>query len=257
MIRLAVPLLLLAACKAPPEAPTELEDLTAFLFAHIDDDDDEALVAGLENLAPWLDDNLEATLEGYQIDALDQDAVNALDERDRFVDGLVGASVATSHAFDIEPVVAAIAVEDWALILGDNYDVYERDFLTDPLCFPPIDCQRLDASSYSESSWAGLVKVISRNDIQFRWVETQLGWMMVHRSWLVEPADISWNEIKVDAQYFLSVVLPDGNNAVRLQATWIDASYGILPVGENYAKQEIIRGMQKQGERVEEWLAEN
>ena len=98
--------------------------------------------------------------------------------------------------------------------------------------------------------------MVTRNRIQFRWVETAaLGWVLLHRSWLTEPAEVSIDSIEVNAQYFLAVTLPDGRTTTRVQATWMDSDYGALPVTEDGAKREIVKSMRKQGEAVDEWLS--
>ena len=39
----------LVSCKAPPDAPTEMNELTSYLFMHIRDEDPEYLEAGMAN----------------------------------------------------------------------------------------------------------------------------------------------------------------------------------------------------------------
>jgi len=258
-MRLALLITLLVGCKAPPEAPTQLEELAAYVFAHAWDDDTEELEAGVVNLDAWLSKggNLESTIEGYQITQLDQETVDAIDDNDRSVSDLIGASVAHQSAFSPRDLTYTLVMEDQSEVFPKIYDVYEREYDSDPSCFPGHSCTELEAAAESESSWAGLIRVVSKNHIQFRWVETEVGWAMVHRSWLTEPADVSYDGVKVHAQYFLAVTLPDGDGAVRMQATWIDSEYGALPVSEDYAKQLVVNSMQKQGDTLEEWLEEN
>lgn len=248
---------LLVGCAPPPEAPAELEDLCNYVFTHFDDEDTEALVAGLENLDTWLHkgDNLVQTVEGYQIDNLTPEAVDPIDTSTKKVTGLVGAAVANKHKHGLRPMARASVVDPWGEVIKQNFDVYERNYHRDERCFPGRDCERLGATSYGESKFAGLIKVTSRNRIQFRWVETEYGWVMLHRSWLTEPADASLDSIEINAQYFMALTLPDdGAGTIRVQATWIDADYGPLPITEDGAKREIVRSMSKQGEALEEWL---
>ena len=49
-------LLGLTACSPPPEAPTELGELTTYLFANFDDPDPLVLQAGLVNMVAFLED---------------------------------------------------------------------------------------------------------------------------------------------------------------------------------------------------------
>ena len=48
--------LALSACKPPPEAPTELGELTLFLFANFDDPDPLVMQAGMVNILAFLED---------------------------------------------------------------------------------------------------------------------------------------------------------------------------------------------------------
>ena len=249
-----------AGCKAPPEAPDKLEDLCTYVFTHFDDDEPEELEAGLENLDTWLSrgDNLAQTVEGYQITNLDKAAITGIDTSSQKVNGLVGAAVANRHPWTLRQMAVATVTADWAEVVPKNYDVYERTFNKNKSCFPGKDCERIGATAYGESKFAGLINVVTRNRIQFRWVETEaLGWVLLHRSWLTEPADVSLDGIEVNAQYFMAVTLPDGDSTTRVQATWMDSDYGALPVTEDGAKREIVKSMRKQGEAVDEWLADD
>ena len=115
-------LTLAVGCKPPPQAPQELEELCAYLFHHMADEPDEdgamlEFEAGITNLDAWLNkgNNLENTLEGYQITALDSEAVDALGNQSaRGVDELIGAAVAIDHPFGRKRMAFATVVADWA-----------------------------------------------------------------------------------------------------------------------------------------------
>ena len=259
-MRLPTILLLSAAltgCKPPPDAPDKLEELCGYLFEHLDDEDDVEMVAGLDNLDVWLGNHLHDTLEGYTISSLDETAVQTLDNQKRSVSSLVGAAVATESNFTPTQITEALILEDQEEIFVDSYQVYNRDWDGDPACFPGRDCTFVEADLHAESSWAGLITVSSHAHNQYRWLDADGGWMMAQRSWMVEPAEVSWDEIQVNAQYYLAITLPASGGAVRLQSTWIDADYGVLPVGEDYAKQQIVKSMQGTHDQLETWLEEN
>jgi len=71
-----------AGCKPPPQAPSDLEDLCQFIFSHQQDEDTTELKLGLANLDTWIQtgSNLESTIEGYQINKLENESVANLDE---------------------------------------------------------------------------------------------------------------------------------------------------------------------------------
>ncbi len=264
-MRAPIPILLVAglgACKRPPDAPTELEDLCGYLFGHVADEDPDELEAGLVNLDAWLDGNLDETLDGYTINRLDEAVVDALDDRDRSVEDLVGAAVASESAYGTGAVVEVLILADQDEVSGNQYKVYDRSFDGDPECFASRDCDWLEAEIYTLSSWAGLVEIGSTSISQYRWLEIDdLGWVMAQRSWMVEPAEISYTtidfELSVDANYFLQVLLPAPGGSLRMQATWIDADYGVLPVSEDYAMSRMITEMQDMSDQIESYLDEH
>lgn len=253
---------LFACAKPPPQAPENLEELCKYIFARIDTEDDAELQAGLVNLYEWLDtgDNLEQTAEGYQVYPIEQSAVDNLDDKVRTIgDKQMGAAVAFNHAFDIYDVAIASFIEHWPTVSGSNYEIYEREFTQDANCILEQTCTWIEYENYSISSWAGLLTVESDLHGQVRWVSTDYGDMIVQRTWMKVPAIISPESLglRVDAQYFVSVILPhDNNHSIRANATWIETEYGALPVSEDWAKSQIVSTMVKQEEAIENWLTE-
>ena len=249
-------------CKAPPQAPQNLEDLCKYLFARVDTEDEAELEAGLVNLYDWLktDDNLEQTAEGYQVYPIEQEAVDNLDDVERIIgEKQMGAAVAFEHGFDIFDIATASFIEYWPTVSGSEYEVYEREFSEDPDCLLTKTCTWVEYDNYSISSWAGLVTVESDLHGEVRWVSTEYGDMIIQRTWMKVPAIITPESLglKVDAQYFVSVILPNDGRAIRANATWIETEYGVLPVSEDWAKSQIVSTMVKQEETIEQWLSEN
>ena len=94
--------------------------------------------------------------------------------------------------------------------------------------------------------------LVSKNDIQYRWVEMNTGWAFIHRSWLIERPEVSSNLVEPNSQYYLAIVLP-GTPSLRPSATWIDTKI----VGLNVPKSSVVNTMRDQGERLGEWMDEN
>jgi len=255
--------LLAVGCKPPPDAPAKLENLCDYIFGHADDEDPEAVIAGLENLNLWLEKpgNLESTSEGYTITKLAQSSVSDLKfttNKAPDVSDLIGAAVAIRHNIGMKAVAQTTVVDDWEKVADGNYDEYRRNFGDqNPACFPKKNCDLLTATSYSSSKWAGLIEVESKNKIDFRWFysEDLEEWFLVHRSWLTEPATVSPDSYGIDVrtQYFLATTAKVDGKTVRMMATWIDADYGAIPISEDGVKSQIVTSMQKQGEQVDEW----
>ena len=246
--------------RPPPQAPDDLEELCAYIFERVNDENTEELEAGIVNLYEWLHegDNIALTVEGYQIKNLDDSAIEGLDETDRTIgEQLVGAAVAHEHDATMEQLLEATIVANWGEVTT-GYEFYERIFTEGPECILDRSCLATDYESRSTSSWAGLITVESVNSGQFRWVETDLGWMTVIRSWLVEPATVDPNIIELNASYFIGVLMEGQNDkTIRTSATWIDTEYGALPVDEGWAKSQIVESMKDQDTDIATWIVEN
>lgn len=75
---LIVATLLSLGCR-PPEAPQDYEALVGYIFEHTADEDEDDLLAGLDNLTSWLSgDNLLLAQDGMTITNLPDSAVGSL-----------------------------------------------------------------------------------------------------------------------------------------------------------------------------------
>jgi len=276
-------LALLLACKPPPTAPTELAELCNFLFREAGEGDEreEYLRLGLQNLDDWLQVDIDATAEGYTVDLLEQEMVDGLgisgytiesvaaldaagaptpiwlDGRGPSTAALLGAAIAVRQEYPPDGIALATTWADQQEVMDGDFNVYERTWYDDKDAFMQREILRMEASSYSEADYFGLIKVNSNNWIQYRWVETPDGWALVHRSWLVQPAEVSWDGVSVNAQYLLAVTLPatwNPGGSIRMMTTWIEAKYGGLD--RDYALTQINKSMAGQGAMIDEWLSE-
>ena len=245
--------------QVPPEAPSELEELCKYLFAHLADEDPEALQMGLSNLDTWMytDDNLQQTLEGYQVHNLDDDSVAELDDIERSIrSNLIGAALGYKHDHSMTDLVQTMFVDDWSAVSDGLYEAYDRQFSEPPSCLVNRECIWNTYETDSISNYI-IVKVDGITTGQVRWVETPYGWALVQRTWLKEPAEVTPDayDITLYSQYFLNVTAPtrDGD-ILRTTASWIDSEYGVIPITEDYAKVMIIDNMKKQNEDIIEWI---
>ncbi len=222
-MRAPIPLLLLGllACSPPPEAPEDLHGLAAYLYEHAWDEDQEALVAGLEQLTSWLEANGEQAYEGYEVGALSEAAVDALDDRDRSTEEMVGLSLSRLSRHAIEDSTWALVAVDQREIFPDTFAEYDREYLSGPDCFVERSCHRMEAMEELHSVFAGgLLETWSTAHNQYVWAETEGGWAMVHRNWQVDPPEVSTDLMKVDEQAYLNLFAPGSGGAWRLQAQW-------------------------------------
>ena len=182
------------------------------------------------------------------------ESLDSLSDKERTIgDNLLGAAVGYQHEYSMKKIIRAAFVAPWEDVVDNTYDSTTASSTKNQ----PASQQRLYLArihDHSVSTWVGLITVESFNKGQVRWVETEHGWMNVQRTWLVDPAEVSLDNIEVNANYFIGVVMPTKKGVVRISATWIDSDYGALPVSEDWAKSQIVDQMQEQNRAIEKWL---
>ena len=255
------------ACTPPPEAPENLAALCDYLYAHAWDEDPESLQIGVENLSSWLSEpgNLESTIEGYQIDNLQDESVANIDDKERKIEEtLVGAAVAYEHQNTMNDIIQVNFVEDWSEVYEDTYEEYERIFTESPSCLIDQGCQKVEYDSASTSKWAGIITVSTENHGQVRWFETDsLGPVLIMRNWLKNPVDVEPESlgIQVFAQYMVAIIYesPNSDTVIRTSATWIDSDYGVAGeiLDEDWAKNQVVKNMQRENETIQAYIEDN
>lgn len=243
-----------AGCERPPEAPETLDELGVYLYEHHADEGDKYLQAGLTNLDAWLADHLEETAEGYEVEGLTREITDALDGTDRPVDGIFGVTVATSSGHSVDRSATALVEVGPDEFAPDNYNSYERDYVTDPDCFVARECLWLETDEVFEGVLAMGVTSLNHAYNEYRWIEIEDGWAMAQRAWLVEPPEINMEWLQVDQQFYLNLFLPDGDGSIHLQTTWMVADQDDLP--ENLVMTMTIEGMRENAENLDRWLDE-
>lgn len=247
--------LALVACR-PPEAPTELDDLCAFLFAHHPDDDAAWMQAGMEQLGIWLDEQLAEAADGYEVTGLDEDMVDVLDGVDRSTEGILGVAVATESAFTITELQEAVLVVDATEISPENYIRFDRSWLTDLDCFLDRSCDRLDTEEDVESKLGALVtsEMITMN--QYLWVQTEQDEpALIQRSWLPDEPTLNVDWLVVHEQFYVNVFLPRPGGSYRLQSTWVVNEQDVMP--ESGMLNMVVNGQQDNATNLEAWLEAN
>lgn|GEM_PF-2058146 len=266
---LLVPILLLASplagCKRPPSAPGELSELSSYFFEHMADEDDAALAAGVENLAAWYQDNgLSEPEDGFEVKAMSTEAAYGLPDIDLselsqqdFEDGIVGAAVVTEHNHELDQIVWTLVIADQQEVFPDDYQVFDRTFLTDESCFMAHGCGQVDALNYSEASYAGVMNVKSENHAQWRWVDTENRRAMVHRAWLTAPADINPALATIPAEFFTTVTMPlDDGTMVRMQTVWFVAQLASMEANA-FMLHTFVGALKNTGDQVETYMDDN
>ncbi|MFZ9886289.1 MAG: hypothetical protein ACO3JL_02200 [Myxococcota bacterium] len=257
--RILVLVMAFVGCTPAPEtAPSDYEDLLRFVFAHFRDDDPAALREGIEKLGEFMTDPAfrESAEAGQYVNPLSEESVDALDDQDRSAAALEGVTVVTPSPHSPQTIAATITWEGFAEVIADSYDVYEREFDQPSACFADKSCSLLRAESYSESQWAGLVEMKTRYNIEFRWVETSLGDVWLHRFWLVEPAGDPGG-VQMRNNYYVAAALPDAMGCARVHSNWFDLDFGALGLSEDFAIDTLLNNMKADAARVDQWITEN
>mgnify|MGYP003335074011 CR=1 FL=1 len=248
---------LLAGCKPPPDAPAELDELVGYLFENVPGDDPAPLEVGAANLHDWLDKRIDETLEGYTVDNLSEDAVSALGDGDRDLDGLAGAAVGHVSPETPETLVSSIIEDDPLQVYEGTYLSFDRDYQSGSNCFAKDTCDWLEAEVHASFAYPLGLEVETHSWVQYRWVETDLGPVYVERTWLREPATVSLDFLEVDQQYYLRMILPDddGGGSRSIQVTWVVARLTGDDVPEDVALGLMIDSMANQADTLDAWIA--
>lgn len=243
---------MLAACARPPDAPEELNELVGYLYTNVAEEDPAPLQVGAINMDVWLDARIEETLEGYTVNNLTEEAISALGDGERDLEGLAGAAV--GHTSELSPydLAEAIVVDDPMDIYTGTYVEFERTFEGDPDCFATGECDWLESEVHASFDYV-IMQVQTHSRVQYRWVDTEVGQVYVERTWLRDPAIVTSELVEVDQQYYLRMILPEGSGARSLQATWVVARLiGDMP--ENTALNLLINSMAKQAETLDAYI---
>ncbi len=255
----SLPLLALLAvggCKPPPDAPTNLDDLCGYLYAHTADEEAGHLQAGLVNLDAWLEHSMDETTEGYAISQLSQETVNTLDDVERDVSDVRGAAVGNDGDASVDQTAYVLVAVDPMELFPDSYNFYEREITEGEGCFLDHGCDWMVQHNSMEINYALGLVAGNKSTAHLRWVDTEQGPALVHRTWLEEPAEINWDWLGVPEQYYLNIVMPRGDgHHRRLQATWMVVELGDNDLDEGVALNLVISSMQSGGEIIDQYYA--
>lgn len=192
----------------PKDAPKEFQELTSFLYEHLMDEDDTALALGAENMFIWLNENTASVRKGYTVKRLTAEAI-ATTGKSSNPNDLIGGASLTAHGHKTVMLSRALGVDNVKETNGDSYQSYTRTYEGDAECFAKRECPTLEGDSRSTSSWAGgLVEIKYDTHVQFRWVKTKYGPIMLHRTFMNKKPQINLDIIDAKQGYYLGVAFP-------------------------------------------------
>ena len=234
----SVALALAVGCKAPDPAPTELNELSLYLFANYDAEDEEVLTLGVANLEAFLAtqdltansiNDRSATLS--ILDGANLGTVPAVEGADPAVQENVGAWALSTVAFETH--LTGISDPNQVCAASDSTKYSMRTF-TDLAAWEAGDSRTLVTTNENRTETA-VASVWMDVNTDFRMVEldndreaiVSRGVMPVKS--IADNPDKSW-----DQRYTIDVWIPaaDGNGTQRYYAMWSSATIG---VGNMYA----------------------
>lgn len=257
MLSIGRPLLLSCALVAVSacvvDAPETVEELVVFGFQHFDDRNAylEATVQGLLPLLPDIDDELE---DGYRVDLLGAEQLEAVGIEEPQTEGIVGALGSARYCHGLPPVLEVVTDEHKDLLF-ESVTSYEVVRGTDRDCFLAGECDRLD-QEIDEVADASLLGTSTRSySASYRWIDLDDGARVVaSRTLAPEPVQLTTDFMSVHQQYAFVVLYQDGDTARRLETFWVDADLGELDVPDLFAVQQTVRAMRTQAQRICELL---
>ena len=119
------------ACKKIEPAPTDIDDLSHYLWQHLDDEEDDALVEGIINLHNAIDgDHLEEIQKG-SVTALKQDELNMVGKSHQDASKLSGVYFANIINCSLDFAESSIYALNQDELHPDDYIRYDRKYVSD------------------------------------------------------------------------------------------------------------------------------
>lgn len=221
-----------AGCTPPPEAPTDLDDLSVYMFREFESDE-EVLAAGLHNLDVFLTGldcwgdfemgkdrgDREWTLQVLQGD--DLGGVDPPPGADPEGQTRVGVAAISQH-----PVVdhgEMVALADQSPAQTSSSVVYDREFLTDVDCFVDQTCDRVETYNTVQRQIL-MLDVTYEQYKDFRWIELPDGGgiAMLARSWVEERFEGADEDQALEQSFTAEVWLPHPDGSMLYIANWVE-----------------------------------
>lgn len=263
-------ILLALGCGRPPEAPEDLDEVAAFLYASHLDEDERVMAAGLVQLRAWFESDFDPERnKGFELLVpLSSATVGALDASSAFQhpdtkspresEGMGGAAAGTVSAHPLEDSVAALTRWDQDVVFPDTFEEWGRTWrLCDGATFADVGCTHLEGDEQQLSTFALGLRSDGEAYNQYRWIDLEDGTRgMSHRNWQIYPPEVNNSLLEVVDQYYLNAFVEstDGSEVFRFQATW--AVFGDS-VPEGLALDLTAGSMFDSSQELDAWLDEN
>ena len=218
------------------EAPQDFDALTSYLFQHFENNDNDVLEAGAENMVDWLETNGDQLLEGYQVDDLSLEAVHSVDPSTTEV-SLMGVAAGLNIHHSVNDVAYLLFIEghndDPPSPDATSYNI--RTYHDDQYCFVTRECELLNYSAEIAAEMPLNILVHTTIAGQVRWVDSTIGPILVQRRWFTSVPEVSveWLDLRTEYALMLSLPFSAQEGSRRIEMTWLDVTIGDIPISED------------------------
>ncbi|TNE87678.1 MAG: hypothetical protein EP330_17540 [Deltaproteobacteria bacterium] len=228
MIRYLPVVLVLVACKKPPEAPAELDELSRYLYGSWGAEDAAEREVGIANLITFMADvDLNGNVQdrSWELTPITEAELWDINwPQERNPADVLGVSVARET--DFEPADhAGLQILADQLELEPSASAYTRRFVevSDPSCFVDGSCDPL----FTENDVTRQNALISVDFVlykDFRWVETENGDALFARSYVDQVWEGNSGSSRINQSYSCDLWIPDGQGGgFRYQTLWSES----------------------------------
>ena len=249
---------LLTGCR-PPEAPTELSELGAYLYRNFEEPDPAWLQVGMQNLLLIFSDadlSVDYEERAFTLTPLTEADLEGIDRPDADPGEAQGIGLAGASAYPPTDHASLVILTDQTPISPSSPALYTRSFLEpeDPSCFPERQCDPL-------RTWNTFIKENALMSIpcemhkDYRWVELADSpgqWGVLGRSWFPWEAVGEQGQNTIHQSYSIDAFVPDGGGTLHLQVIWSQTS--VPGLGDDAIAGLVKYGMHQAFEASEAYL---
>ena len=248
-------LIALSACNVT-DAPETIEQLVVYGFAGFDEGAENASTAasGLRPLAAAFGEQLA---QGMRVDDLTQADVEAAGITTELEGGIVGVAATVAMAASVEDLVWAWSHPhmDTFLDVTTGFEIRTEYGDRDGFIAGDRDTYAYDGWRRVEMGGLGNSEQEFNRAFQ-RTVLDDGSTAVVVRDMAPEGAEMDTSWVRVGAQFSFSVFYDEGDDALRLDAFWIDAEAIGLELPDYFALDLAVNQMNATAERVDAFISE-
>jgi hypothetical protein len=236
------------------DAPETLEELVVFGFVHFDESE-AFLRATADNLIPLAEEHLEDLQDGYYVDLLENEDLEATGVEAPDVEGIIGALGSADFGYPVLDVIRLQTRLDKVEFYENLHEYTVEDIDGDLSCFLDGDCRSLamTLTEVTDLPVIGIATTTHRRAL--RWVRLTDGReVLCSRGLNPAGVDLTTNIIEVRQQYSFYCSYPAPENARRLEAIWVDAYLLGADIPIAWAVDQVVGEMQSNADRADDIL---